>query len=163
MNKYTKISLTIPLSVIVLILMLLLGVWGFGDITQYKRIGDTNFFLVETMAESLEGRPLPDLYYSRNAGKDGFSGVNQRGIPYQIFWNGHFLVVKCSDRDSKRTINYCIIEFSDSPISNRTGNYDLHEYAGKREYEKAMLFFGLKESEMNQTDSRIPWSIHLWD
>ena len=137
--------------------------WGLGDITQYKRIGDTNFYLVETMAESSEGKPLPGLYYSRNPQKEGFSGTNLGAIPFQLLWNNTYIVVKCTDRDSKRLIKYCIIKFCNTSIHGRAGNYVLHEYTTKKEYERAMGYYGLNESEMNQTDNRIPWSLHLWE
>ncbi|MCM1078170.1 MAG: hypothetical protein NC344_01765 [Bacteroidales bacterium] len=150
------------LMLVLLPIILFLGAWGCGDITQYKRIGNTSFYLVETMAISSEGHPLPNLYYSQNPYKDGFSGINQKGIPYRIFWNERFIVIKCSDINSKKIINYCIIKDLKTTNKNPDDNYNLHEYNRKDEYEEAMRFFGLNESEMFQTDNNIPWSLHLW-
>lgn len=160
MKKHTQTF--VLLMMVLFSIILFLGVLGCGDITQYKRIGNTNFYLVETMAISPEGYPLPNLYYSQNPRKNGFSGINQKGIPYQIFWNERFLVVKCSDTDSGKIINYCVMEDLKTTNKNPGNNYNLHEYATKKEYEEAMKLFGLNEIEMNQTDNNIPWSLHLW-
>lgn len=160
MKKYT-LSFAVLIMVLFTII-LFLGALGCGDITQYKRIGNTNYYLVETMAISSEGTPLPNLYYSQNPGKDGFSGINQKGIPYLIFWNERFVVVKCSDINSKRITNYCIIENFKTTNKNPDKNYNLHEYATMEEYKEAMKLFGLNEIEMYQTNNSIPWSLHLW-
>ncbi len=152
------------LLVIALIpILVLLVALGYGDIMQYKRIGDTNFYLVETMAMSSNGKPLPGLYYSQNTSEEGFCGINLGAVPSQILWNCRYIVVKCIDRDNKKLISYCIIKILKTSSFDPADNYELHEYTKKDEYEKAMRNFGLKESEMNHTDNIIPWSLHLWE
>lgn len=127
------------------------------DILQYKRIGDTNFYLVEP-----DGFPWPQIYYSRPSDR-GFYGLETEGFPYYIYWNDSIVIVKHSDSARKRLINYCIIkDLKTNDTINIDNDYELHEYQTKKEYEKAMDCLGLKESEMNQTDSSIPWSLHLW-
>ena len=133
------------------------------DLLQYKRIGDTNFYLVETMANSSDGRPLPGLYYSRNPSEKGFSGISLDGVPYQIFWNNSYIVVVCTDREGKIIAKYCIIKILITSSADCADDYEVYEYATKNEYEKAMCYYGLKPSEMNHTDNRIPWRLHLWD
>lgn len=111
LKKRSKIIVVIIALLIFFVIML-----GFTDVKQYKRIGDTNFYLVETMAYSSNGKPIPGLFYSGNPRKAGFAGVSCMGVPLQIFWNDRYLVLKCTDRDSKRLINYCIIRYSKSLV-----------------------------------------------
>lgn len=133
------------------------------DLLQYKRIGYTNFYLVETMANTSEGNPLPGLFYSRNPSKEGFSGISLDGVPFQIFWNDSYIVVECTDREGKGLIKYYIIKLLSTSSDDSVDNYEVYEYATKNEYVKAMGYYGLQKSEMNHTDNRIPWRLHLWD
>lgn len=127
-----------------------------GDHWQYKRIGETDFYLGELMS------PKPDLYYTKNP-KFGFKGVNQRKTPKHIFWNDSILVVKCSDKLDGAITNYCIIKMFKTKNCDSWEDYELIQYATHEEYVQAMNALGLKESEMCYTDNSIPWSLHLFD
>lgn len=156
-TKNTLAVIVMLLGGMVLAFLLILGAICV-DILQYKRIGDTNFYLVEP-----DGFPWPQIYYSRPSDR-GFYGLETEGFPYYIYWNDSIVIVKHSDSARKRLINYCIIkDLKINDTINIENNYELHEYMTKKEYEKAMDCLGLKESEMNQTDSSIPWSLHIWD
>lgn len=145
-----KNILKLFLFVIVLITILFFSV-ACVEIVQYKRIGDTNFYLVETMAISSEGKPLPGLYYSRRPQEKGFSGVSLGAIPFQLFWNNRYIVVKCTDRDSKRLIKYCIIKILNTAFTDPEDNYELHEYTTEEEYEgDGLLWFERIGTESNR-------------
>lgn len=74
MNKNKFII--IFLSTILVLLFL-----GFYDYSSYSRkIGDTRFYLVETMAISKDGKPLVGLYYKPTS-ESGFIGEKTPGFP----------------------------------------------------------------------------------
>jgi hypothetical protein len=125
----------------------------FGDMTQYKRIGDTKYYLVE----SVDG-DVADLHYYIE--KENCFGeiVPYNGFAKDIYWNDKYIMIKCSDRSSMKLINYCIIE-----QYGRDDEYIpwvVHEYKTKKEFEEAKRKFGLTEKNMNYTDTNIPWRLH---
>lgn len=119
-----------------------------GDITQYKKLGDTEYYLVE----GIDGGYV-DLYY-RNDGES----VKFRGFAKDIFWNEEYIIVKCTNRESNKIINYCIIE--QYGRNNTYAPWKVYEYATKKEFDAAKKEFGLDEGKMNYTDTNIPWSFH---
>ena len=146
-----KIFVAIVLLLLLIPTLLLCGFF-FGDITQYKRIGNTDYSLVEGMAA--EGKPLAEIMHNEEG---GFIGLSYEGFAKDIYWNDDYLIVKCSDRNSETIINYCIIEQK----SNRRVPWRINEYKSKVDFEKAKQKLGLDESKMNYTDNHIPWSLHL--
>jgi len=139
-----------------IVLMLLVVSSCFGDITQYKRIGETDYYLVET-----EDGIYTDIYYYIDEESGFGESVKYKGFVKEIYWNDKYLIVKCTNRESQKIINYCIIE--QYGRNDKYIPWKVHEYATKQEFEKAKIKFGLDEKKMNYTDSYIPWSLHLFD
>ena len=72
----------------------------FGDISQYKQIGDTNFYLLpnEIGQESF-------LYH--NGGKEGvFYPIYHKGLVHDVYWNKQYIIIKCNQ---KKVENWYII------------------------------------------------------
>lgn len=160
MRKFAIIILALTAM---MFFLLLLAALGFGDIDQYKRIGKTNFYLMESMGITKDGRTIPTLRYSLNSNIGGYAGAGVLGVPKHIFWNDSILVVKCSDKLDGKITNYCIIKMFKTENCEPWEEYELNQYATSMEYVQAMNAMGLKESEMRYTDNSIPWSLHLFD
>ena len=129
------------------------------DYTPYKRIGKTEYYLLETMAQSSDGSALPGLY--RLVG-DNYVGVSLSGYPKHIFWDNDYILVKCTDGNRNDIITtYCIIK--------QVGKYDYLEkwdvrlFSDSKDYETAIKKLHLDEFKMDYTDAKIPWSLHLFD
>ena len=92
----------IILSVFIFLLLL------FNHYMSYSmRIGNTRFYLIETMAMSKEGRPLLGLYYKDILG--GYKGVGLNGFPKIILWNDKLLISKNYDGNDSPITSYAII------------------------------------------------------
>ena len=52
-----------------------------------RRIGNTRFYLVKTIADSKDGKPLVGLYYKPIA-TSGYCGENTPGFPKTVYWKG---------------------------------------------------------------------------
>ena len=86
--------------VFIIIVILLFSSCVFGDITQYKQIGDTEYYLVESTGNV----PYVNIHYYKY--KDGFGeSVKYKGFAKDIYWNDEFIIVKCTNRDSRIIIN----------------------------------------------------------
>ena len=66
--------------------------------------------------------------------------------------------MKCTNRDSRIIINYCIIE--QHSRNNTYAPWKVYEYATEKDFEEAKRKYGLEEKKMNYTDSSIPWRLH---
>ena len=73
-----------------------------------RRIGNTRFYLIETMIDSKEGKPLAGLYYKPTA-TSGYIGENTPGFPKTILWNDHYIISKNFDGNNPVVIEYVII------------------------------------------------------
>ena len=139
--------------VFIIIVILLFSSCVFGDITQYKQIGDTEYYLVESTGNV----PYVNIHYYKY--KDGFGeSVKYKGFAKDIYWNDEFIIVKCTNRDSRIIINYCIIE--QHSRNNTYAPWKVYEYATEKDFEEAKRKYGLEEEKMNHTDSSIPWRLH---
>ena len=147
MNIKTKII--VVLSVLFLLLLLLNHYMSYS-----MRIGDTNFYLVETMAMSEEGDPLLGLYHKDI--NDGYKGVEMSGFPKIILWNEKYLISKNYDGNVPTITSYVIIcqdsvNISDGDIAG------ILLFKTEIEYNNYMKQIGVSESKMNQIDNRITW------
>ena len=120
-----------------------------------RRIGNTRFFLVETMVDSKAGKPLAGLYYKPIA-TSGFCGENTPGFPKIIYWNDKFVISKNFDGNNPEIVEYVIINL-DSIEPNYGEMNDIHRFRNEEEYYTYLKQIKLSEADMNQTDNHIAW------
>lgn len=89
-----------------LIMVFLIGT-NAGDRMQYKRIGKTDFYLVESFASSPEGKPLPRIHRLVD---NCYVGLSVNGFPKDIFLDKDYILLKCTDASGKGYTNFCIIK-----------------------------------------------------
>ena len=126
-----------------------LSLFLFSDISQYKQIGDTHFYLLpnEMGQESF-------LYY--DGGEESvFYPINHKGTVHDVHWNQQYIIIKC--REQKKENWYLIrnIEVYNYPA------FDIKHYLNEIDYQSAIDSLGVSESNMEHTDGTIPWSLHL--
>ena len=120
-----------------------------------RRIGNTRFYLVETMVDSKAGKPLAGLYYKPIA-TSGFCGENTPGFPKIIYWNDKFVISKNFDGNNPEIVEYVIIHL-DSIEPNYGEMKDIHRFRNEEEYYTYLKQIKLSEADMNQTDNHIAW------
>lgn len=120
-----------------------------------RRIGNTRFYLVETMVDSKDGKPLAGLYYKPIA-TSGFCGENTPGFPKIIYWNDKFVISKNFDGNNPEIVEYVIINL-DSIEPNYGEMNDIHRFRNEEEYYTYLKQIKLSEADMNQTDNHIAW------
>ena len=120
-----------------------------------RRIGNTRFYLVETMVDSKTGKPLAGLYYKPIA-TSGFCGVNTPGFPKIIYWNDKFVISKNFYGNNHEIVEYVIINL-DSIEPNYGEMNDIHRFRNEEEYYTYLKQIKLSEADMNQTDNHIAW------
>ncbi|MCI6197336.1 MAG: hypothetical protein MR670_08940 [Prevotella sp.] len=120
-----------------------------------RRIGNTRFYLVETMVDSKAGKPLAGLYYKPIA-TSGFCGENTPGFPKIIYWNDKFVISKNFDGNNHEIVEYVIINL-DSIEPNYGEMNDIHRFRNEEEYYTYLKQIKLSEADMNQTDNHIAW------
>lgn len=127
-----------------------------NDYFSYSRkIGNTHFYLVETMTNSKTGKPLAGLYYM-TANHSGYYGGNTPGFPKYILWNDKYLISKNFDGNNSKIVEYIIINLDS--IKTETGEMtDIHRFQDKTAYHKYLNQIKLSETEMNHTDNHIAW------
>ncbi len=91
--KKTLKAVSIITGILIVSLFLLLLLIFCGDINQYKRIGETHFYLVESFATSKDGKPLANLHYEFNNEKTPGEGVGIKGFPKCISWNEDYMII----------------------------------------------------------------------
>lgn len=120
-----------------------------------RRIGDTRFYLVETMAISKDGSPLAGLYFKPTA-TSGYSGEITPGFPKFILWNDKYLISKNFDGSNPNIIKYIIINMdSIKPSNGEIG--DIHIFTQKEDYFNYLRQINLSESNMDKTDNHLSW------
>ena len=120
-----------------------------------RRIGNTRFYLVETMVDSKTGKPLAGLYYKPIA-TSGSCGENTPGFPKIIYWNDKFVISKNFDGNNPEIVEYVIINL-DSIEPNYGEMNDIHRFRNEEEYYTYLKQIKLSEADMNQTDNHIAW------
>lgn len=120
-----------------------------------RRIGNTRFYLVETMVDSKDGKPLAGLYYKLNA-TSGYCGENTPGFPKTIYWNDRYIISKNFDGNNPEIIEYVIINL-DSIEPNYGKMNDIHRFQDENEYYMYLKQIKISEVDMNQTDNHIAW------
>lgn len=120
-----------------------------------RRIGNTRFYLVETLVDSKNGKPLAGLYYKPIA-TSGFCGESTPGFPMIIYWNDRFVISKNFDGNNPEIIEYVIINL-DSIEPNYGKMNDIHRFRDEEEYYTYLKQLKISEADMNQTDNHIAW------
>lgn len=126
-----------------------LSLFLFSDISQYKQIGDTHFYLLpnEMGQESF-------LYHDGR--EDGvFYPIQHKGIVRDVYWNQQYIIIKCSQQKKKNW--YVIRNLKDYNYPK----FDVKHYSNVTDYQSALDSLGVSERNMEHTDGRIPWSLHL--
>ena len=120
-----------------------------------KRIGNTRFYLVETIVDSKDGKPLAGLYYKPIA-TSGYCGESTPGFPKIIYWNDRFIISKNFDGHNPEIVEYVIINL-DSIEPNYGEMNDIHRFRNEKEYYAYLKQIKISEADMNQTDNHIAW------
>ena len=143
-------------KIIILLLIpifIFLSLFLFSDNSQYKRIGDTNFYLLpnETGQESF-------LYHNGESDEKVFSPITHEGLVHDVFWNQQFIIVKCSrQKDEKIGHWYIINNIKDYKYSE----LGIRHFLNEQDYLNALDSLGVHEINMEHTVGKIPWRIHF--
>ena len=159
MKTIKVVFFTVILFVIFFFIILFGICWG--DVLQYKQIGNTHFYLVETFANTASGHPIAGLSYRFSNSDNSFEGVSLHGFPNKVWWNDNHLIVKTSQDGNSEIIGYYIIQYNQNSLD--LTDCAIHEFSNEDEFKCALMKLGLDESRMDSTDSTIPWSLHLFD
>lgn len=120
-----------------------------------RRIGNTRFYLVRTIADSKEGKPLAGLYY-KPAATSGYNGENTPGFPVSILWNDKYLISKYYCGNNPNAIEYLIINM-DSIKRDYGEMTDVRTFNNEKDYKNYLKQKNISESELNKTDNHIAW------
>lgn len=135
------------------IIAFLLLFWIHDKLSYSRRIGDTHFYLVETMAISKEGKILVGLYYQPKA-ISGYCGEFTPGFPQTILWNKKYLISKNYDGNTPDIIEYIVINM-DSINADNGEMTDIHVLTEEKDYYNYLKQLNLKESDLNETPAEI--------
>ena len=139
-----KIIILLIIEIFVTFLLFL-----FSDNSQYKQIGDTNFYLLpnEIGQESF-------LYH--NGGKEGvFYPIYHKGFVHDVYWNKQYIIIKCNQ---KKVENWYIIRNIEDYNYSK---FNIHHYLKDSDYKRALDSLLIDEIRMEHTNGTIPWSLHL--
>ena len=152
--EFTKMKLLYKCLILIFIgpLLLLLNHHYFS---YSRRIGNTRFYLVETMVDSKEVKPLAGLYYKPIA-TSRYCGENTPGFPKIIYWNDKYVISKNLDGNNPEIVEYVIINL-DSIEPNYGEMNDIRRFRDKAEYCTYLKHIKISEVDMNQTDNHIAW------
>ena len=142
---------------IVLLVIILFFLW-LNDVMSYSRsIGNTHFYLVESMAIPKEGNDrLVELCYKSDRESGGFSGVSMFGYPKMILWNDKYLISKNYDGYNEDIISYVVI--NQNSVNEKTEDIEeIYYFTSEDDYKRFLRQINLSELEMNQIDNRIFW------
>ena len=147
MKKYIQICLILLLIVSLIILN--------HYFSHSRRIGNTRFYLVETMAVSKAGKPLAGLYYKPTA-VSAYNGENTPGFPKTILWNDHYIISKNFDGSNPEITEYVIINI-DSIESDFGEMKDIYRFQNIKGYSDYLKQIKRSEADMYKTDNHIAW------
>lgn len=126
-----------------------LSVFLFSDISQYKQIGDTHFFLLPNdMGEE-------SFLYHDGEARNMFYPINHKGIVHDVYWNQQFVIIKCSQQKEEYWYIMKNLKDYNYPESN------LQQFHNKNDYQSALDSLGINEGKMQHTDGGVPWNLHL--
>lgn len=146
----------LPTCCLALWLLLFVIVFISSKNTQYKRIGDTDFYL---MHDNLN-REGPSLFC--NIKKGAFKGVSNSGKIENVYWNKDYILLECTkSADYSQHKIFCIIK---QHVKSKKHDlpWRICEY-NKEDYEHAKDSLKLNEKNMQHTNGEIPWRITLFE
>ncbi|MBR6286188.1 MAG: hypothetical protein IKR18_04250 [Bacteroidaceae bacterium] len=145
MKQIMKIFKWLFISTIIAPLALLL----FGDISQYKQVGDTHFYLLPNeMGEE-------SFLYHDGVEKGMFYPINHNGSVHDVYWNQQYIIIKCSEQ--KKENWYIIRNIKDYNYPE----FGIKHILNENDYQNVLDSLGISEINMEHTDGSIPWSLHL--
>lgn len=136
------------------IVAFLLFFWIHEKLSYSRRIGDTRFYLVESMAISKEGKPLIGLYYQPET-ISAYCGEYTPGFPRVILWNDKYLISKNYDGNTPDNIKYIVINMDSINVDNGEMT-DIHVFTEENDYCNYIKQLNLTESDLNETSPEIP-------
>lgn len=136
------------------IVAFLLLFWIHDKLSYRRRIGDTRFYLVESMAISKEGKPLVGLYYQPET-ISAYCGEYMPGFPRTILWNDKYLISKNYDGNTPDIIKYIVINMDSINVDNGEMK-DIHVFAEEKDYYNYIKQLNLTESDLNETPTETP-------
>lgn len=160
-KKVKNILITIlKFSLIALVVAFLLPKIIFFDNIQYKRIGNTNFYLLQ------EQLGVESHLKLKEDGSSLFFDMGHKGVVNDVYWNEDYIIIKCRNRsendsqiiDSQIRFWYIIknLEYYNWK------EFDMKMYSDQTDYNKALDSIGINENVMKHTDGNIPWGINLF-
>ena len=126
------------------------------SLSYSRRIGNTHFYLVETMALSEKGESLAGLYY-RSDSTTGYIGEMTPGFPLIILWNDKYLISKNYDGNHPIIIKYVVINLDSINTDYYKEPKGIRTFSKRNDYLNYLQERHLSESNMNQTDNHIGW------
>lgn len=134
---------------IILLPLFVLSLLWLNDTMSYdNRIGNTRFYLVRTMANSKDGKPLQGLYYQP---KDfsGYVGIKGTRFPKIVLWNDKYLISKEFNGNDTLTLQYVVINMKSHVEPDSFS--DIRFLRTHKDYIRHLRKIGLSESSMKQT------------
>lgn len=124
----------------------------FYDNTQYKQIGDTNFYLRPNELGDVSGS-----FLFHDGGEDGiFYPINHNGSVHDVYWNQQYVIIKCSEQKKENWYIIRNLKYYSYP------KFDIKHYLNENDYNRSLDSLGISEKNMEHTDGSIPWSLHLY-
>lgn len=125
------------------------------DISQYKRIGNTNYYLSD-------GATSKYIFFLQSKKYGTFEPISHKGIIQEIRWNNKYIILKCSKTSKDCNISYWyIMNYFEDKMDWK--NLDIKEFVRLSDYQKALKAMHISECHMSYTNGNIPWSLHLFD
>ncbi|KAA6302575.1 MAG: hypothetical protein EZS26_001082 [Candidatus Ordinivivax streblomastigis] len=112
---------------------------GLGGFTRYKRIGKTNYYLAENIANIVE------LYHQYPEERRGFYNV-LRGRITDAYWNDQYILATQYAVNSDSIEGYYIVKML--PPVEKGVPWEETKFATKEEYEQKKQELSLNEKEM---------------
>ena len=129
----------------------ILAMIGLSDHSQYKQIGDTNFYLLPDVVNGEKSL----LYHDRGSGHRVFFPISHEGSVNHVYWNQEVLIVKCCQHKTEHWYLMNNVRDYNYP------NFNVRHFLYIKDYQNALDSLGIVETDMEHTDGKIPWRIHF--
>lgn len=128
-----------------------------GDQMQYKKVGETNLYIVETMSNDKNYVSLSVI-----SPPDAFIGVKS-GYICDAYWDKTIFIMKYFDDKTSMSLNDTTYFYITLPI-DESSYYKTSQglYNDTDSFNLMLEEMSINLSKMNHTDGNIPWSLHLF-
>lgn len=124
----------------------------FYDNTQYKQIGDTNFYLRPNELGEGSGS-----FLFHDGGEESlFFPINHNGSVHDVYWNQQYVIIKCSEQKKENWYIIRNLKYYSYP------EFGIKHYLNENDYNRSLDSLGISEKNMEHTDGSIPWRLHLY-